>query len=78
MGRQSRTRLAVVEFALARVCKILLTAVIKNAGPGMILDVTPERIEQFSFDPCRSYTHKFCCMSLLLIEPNLTTVSCVN
>lgn len=23
-------------------------------GPGLILDVTPEKIEKFSFDPCES------------------------
>ena len=65
MGRQSRTRLAVVEFALARVCKILLTAVIKNAGPGMILDVTPERIDKFSFDPCKNLSEFVSMPSLL-------------
>lgn len=23
------------------------------SGPGLVLDVTPERIEKFSFDPCK-------------------------
>lgn len=24
-----------------------------NSGPGLVLDVTPEKIEKFSFDPCK-------------------------
>lgn len=25
------------------------------SGPGMVLDVTPEKIEKFSFDPCKNF-----------------------
>lgn len=30
-----------------------------NTGPGLILDVTPEKIEKFSFDPCENLVPNF-------------------